>query len=274
MFSATLGHKGIQRVAARLLMAPELVTLSTAKNPHVDIRQQLILADHVRHKEHLLAWLLAHETYEKALVFTNTRAQADKLGGFIRYHKQKAAVLHGEMDQKERNRVMDLFRRGYVNVLVATDVAARGLDVQGVDLVINFEIARSGDDYVHRIGRTGRAGRQGLAITLIGSLEWNPMSSIERYLNTRFERRTIKELPGAYKGPKKLKSSGKAAGSKKRKLEKKAAGIKNKPKKTAAKKVKGRSENRNRSSNRNADQTPARDGFAPLKRAKTPVDDV
>jgi len=141
-------------------------------------------------------------------------------------------------------------------------------------LVINFEIARSGDDYVHRIGRTGRAGRQGLAITLIGSLEWNPMSSIERYLNTRFERRAIKELPGTYKGPKKLKSSGKAAGSKKRKLEKKAAATRTKPKRTAAKKAKGRAEDRSRSSHRNADQTPARDGFAPLKRAKPPANDA
>ncbi len=269
LFSATLGHKGIQGIASRLLTKPVSVSLSSAKTPHSDISQQIILADHVRHKEHLLAWLLAHETYEKALVFSNTRAQADRLGGFIRYHKQKAAVLHGEMDQKERNRVMDLFRRGHVNILIATDVAARGLDVQGVDLVINFEMARSGDDYVHRIGRTGRAGRQGLAISLISSPEWNLMASIERYLKVKFERRSISELTGAYKGPKKLKSSGKAAGSKKKKLVKKAAakaGTKKKP----AKASKDHRPNQAGPKKRRPATDAARDGFAPLKRRKNP----
>jgi superfamily II DNA/RNA helicase len=106
---------------------------------------------------------------------------------------------------------------------VATDLAARGLDVQGIDLIINFDMSRRGDDYVHRIGRTGRAGVQGQAISLISPNEWNLMSSIERYLKVRFERKRIKELAGLYKGPKKLKASGKAASSKKKKKKVKAA---------------------------------------------------
>jgi superfamily II DNA/RNA helicase len=110
-----------------------------------------------------------------------------------------------------------LYRQGAVNVLLTTDLAARGLDIEGVDLVVNFDMARSGDDYVHRIGRTGRAGEQGLAISLICAPEYNLMSSIERYLKVSFERRRIAELAGKYTGPKKLKSSGKAAGSKKKK---------------------------------------------------------
>lgn len=104
---------------------------------------------------------------------------------------------------------------------MATDVAARGLDVEGLDLVINFDMPRSGDEYVHRIGRTGRAGGEGLAVSLICHTDWNLMSSIERYLKQRFERRTIKELKGIYQGPKNLKASGKAAGSKKKKTGKK-----------------------------------------------------
>lgn len=102
-------------------------------------------------------------------------------------------------------------------MLVATDVAARGLDIDGLDLVINFDMPRSGDEYVHRVGRTGRAGGEGLAISLITHNDWNLMSSIERYLKQQFERRVIKEVKGTYNGPKKVKASGKAAGSKKKK---------------------------------------------------------
>ena len=105
---------------------------------------------------------------------------------------------------------------------MATDVAARGLDIDGLDLVINFDMPRSGDEYVHRIGRTGRAGAEGLAISLICHNDWNLMSSIERYLKQQFERRVIKEVKGTYSGPKKVKASGKAAGTKKKKIEKKA----------------------------------------------------
>jgi superfamily II DNA/RNA helicase len=110
--------------------------------------------------------------------------------------------------------------QGHINVLIATDVAARGLDIEGMDMVVNFDMPRKGDDYVHRIGRTGRAANAGLAISLIGPHEWNLMSSIERYLKQDFEKRVIKELKGTYNGPKKLKASGKAAGTKKKKTDK------------------------------------------------------
>lgn len=89
--------------------------------------------------------------------------------------------------------------------------------MEGIELVINFNVAQSGDDHVHRIGRTGRAGQEGKAITLVSSNEWNQMSSIERYLKIRFERRKVQGLIATYRGPKKLKKSGKAAGSKKKK---------------------------------------------------------
>jgi superfamily II DNA/RNA helicase len=142
---------------------------------------------------------------------------------FLMNNGQRAGVLHGDMDQVLRNRSMRLLREGVINVLIASDVAARGLDVEGIDLVINFDMARRGDNYVHRTGRTGRAGRQGLAISLILPQEWNLMASIERYLRLQFERRTIAELKGVYSGPKKLKASGKAAGSKKKKKKKTSA---------------------------------------------------
>jgi superfamily II DNA/RNA helicase len=132
------------------------------------------------------------------------------------------------MDQKDRNRMMELYRDGEVKVMIATDLAARGLDIKGINLVINFDVPRNGINYIHRIGRTGRVDELGLTIALVKSTEWNLMSGIERFLKQKFKRRTIKELEGKYKGPKKLKASGKAAGIKK-KIE---------PKKVVAEKIK------------------------------------
>ena len=121
---------------------------------------------------------------------------ADRIYGRQVAQEYKAFVLHGDKDQKDRKLAIDRLKQGGVKILVATDVAARGLDVDGLDLVINFDMPRSGDEYVHRIGRTGRAGNDGLAISLICHGDWNLMSSIERYLKQSFERRTIKEVKG------------------------------------------------------------------------------
>ncbi len=216
LLSATL-PAGVRRLS-QVLRAPTRVMLDNAREQaHESIRQQYILADDNKHKERLLLWLLQNETYARALVFANTRDMATHLSGVMRYHDQAAGYLHGEIKQDVRTSTINAFREGKLKVLLASDVASRGLDVKGVDLVVNFDMARKGDDYVHRIGRTGRAGEQGLAVSLIAPNEWNLKASIERYLNLRLESRKIKECPGTYKGPKKLKASGKAATTSKRK---------------------------------------------------------
>ncbi|WP_257295431.1 DEAD/DEAH box helicase [Endozoicomonas sp. YOMI1] len=215
LFSATLEARGLGEMASRVLNDSTRLKLNSVREKHANIHQQIILSDDTAHKEKQLIWLLRNETYDKALVFTNTKARAEEFVGKIRVKGLKVGVLHGDMDQRARKHIMRLLQDGKINILIATDVAARGLDIKGVELVINLEMARNGDDYVHRIGRTGRAGEQGLAISLIGPDEWNRMSGIERYLRLRFEKRAIKDLLGSYKGPKKLKSSGKAAGKKK-----------------------------------------------------------
>src|SRR5690606_38882819 len=161
---------------------PQHLMLNSVSQLNEGTRQQIITADHTHHKEQLVGWLLANEAFDKAIVFTHTRAQADRLYGKLVAGGVKAFVLHGEKDQKDRKLAIERRRQGAVKVLVATDVAARGLDVDGLDLVINFDMPRSGDEYVHRIGRTGRAGAEGLAISLICHTDWNLMSSIERYL--------------------------------------------------------------------------------------------
>ncbi len=228
LFSATLTHYGVIKIADKLLKNHKVIALNTLHDGHSNIQQQIVLADDNDHKQKLLAWLLLNEAFDKALVFTNTRLKAIELEGRLRAQGVRVCVLHGEMDQQDRKRTMALFRDGSVNTLVSTDLAARGLDVKGINLVINFDIPRNGIDYIHRIGRTGRADEQGVTIALVRSTEWNLMSSIARFLKQTFGRRTIKALEGSYNGPKKLKSSGKAVGVKK-KIE---------PKKAVAEKVK------------------------------------
>jgi superfamily II DNA/RNA helicase len=203
-------------MVAHVLHEPVHLQLNRVSELNESTRQQIITADDVTHKEKIVQWLLANETYEKAIIFTNTRAQADRLGGVLISNLHKVYVLHGEKDQKDRKQAITHFREGTIKILVATDVAARGLDVGGLDVVINFDMPHSGDEYVHRIGRTGRAGGDGLAISLICHNDWSLMSSIERYLKQHFERRRIKELKGNYQGPKNLKASGKIKGKKKK----------------------------------------------------------
>jgi ATP-dependent RNA helicase SrmB len=217
LFSATLTHFGVIKIADKVLNTPKVVALNTLHDGHNNITQQLLLADDHGHKLKLLAWLLQHETYDKALVFANTRLRAVELYDYVRGKGLRAGLLHGEIDQKDRNRTMALYRDGIVNTLVATDLAARGLDIKGINLVINFDMPRNGIAYIHRIGRTGRADEQGTTIALVKHTEWNLMAGIERFLQQQFIRRTIKELTGSYQGPKKLKASGKATGSKDKK---------------------------------------------------------
>ncbi|MGE8496418.1 MAG: DEAD/DEAH box helicase [Pseudomonas sp.] len=265
LFSATTGGNAMREVIGKVLKDPEHLLLNRVSQLNEGTRQQIITADHNYHKEQMVDWLLANETYEKAIIFTNTRVQADRLYGKLVAREFKVFVLHGEKDQKDRKLAIDRLKQGAVKILVATDVAARGLDVDGLDLVINFDMPRSGDEYVHRIGRTGRAGGEGLAISLICHGDWNLMSSIERYLKQRFERRTIKELKGTYQGPKNLKASGKAAGVKKKKVDGKAV------KKGAAKKAPAKAPSKRNTVNKPKSDAPvlvSQDGLAPLKRRK------
>ncbi len=232
LFSATLNHKELGRIKATF-KNPEFIEVDSHRQQHRQITQQLILADDKKHKEALVAALLAEENTHKVFIFCKTRLQCEQLSNVLKYKKFKVGCIHGEIPQSGRKYIMNQFRQDSIEVLVATDLAARGLDINDVDLVINFSIAQSGDDHIHRIGRTGRAGKEGKAITIIDSNEWNQMSSIERYLKIRFEHRVIQGLKAKYSGPKNVKKSGKAAGTKKKKNDDKKVGSK----KTSAKKL-------------------------------------
>jgi ATP-dependent RNA helicase SrmB len=236
LFSATLKKQGIKHVMDAVLTDPENIIVDSFRGEHSNITQQKFLADDDKHKQRILAWLLSNEKFRQAIIFSNTKIKAQSLFHFLEYHSINAAVLHGDMTQDERNFVMQRMQQGTVDVLVATDVAARGLDVKKIDLVVNFDIPRSGDDYVHRIGRTGRAESNGLAISLVDTTEWNLTSSIERYLSVDMTTRKIKTLEGKYQGPKDLKGNGKSAGKKAHKKKDAKKQAKTAPKKPTGKK--------------------------------------
>ncbi len=259
LLSATLSHRGVGAIANTLLRSPQTIAVGQVRQAHSSIDHQAILADSQEHKDKLLTALLQAGGFTRALVFANKRMTAERLARQLKYHSLRCACLHGEMSTEERKQVMHQFHDGKVHIVCASDVAARGLDVKGIDLVVNYDVPYSGDNYLHRTGRTGRAGARGLAVVLVSAGEWNLMVGIERYLGLRFERRALPGLKAKYAGPRKLKSSGKAAGPKK------------KPKK-AAEKRKSRERNQKATGKR---RTPsgarsANDGFAPLKK-KSPA---
>ncbi|MDN3920153.1 DEAD/DEAH box helicase [Roseateles violae] len=165
MFSATFaGHVG--RLAQDLLRNPTRVDVSGHTDTHENITQRLHWADNNNHRDQLLEAILTESTLDQAVVFTSTQRDADWLAERLQEIGHAVAPLHGGMPQGRRNRVLMALRRREVRVLVATDVAARGIDVPTITHVINYGLPMKAEDYVHRIGRTGRAGREGLAVTL------------------------------------------------------------------------------------------------------------
>jgi superfamily II DNA/RNA helicase len=180
LFSATLDGV-VGRLAQRVTRAAQRIDVAAGPARESKIEQRAIFADDLPHKARLLDHLLRDAGIAQALVFTATKQSAEDLSGALRAQGFSAGALHGDMRQRERNITLQHLRDGRVRVLVATDVAARGIDVPGISHVINFDAPRQAEDYVHRIGRTGRAGRTGVAVTLLAHRERHLMRSIERY---------------------------------------------------------------------------------------------
>ena len=190
MFSATLDGV-VGTLAKKLTRNAQRVEITSTPELKAHIDQRMMFADSLSHKNKLLDHLLRDVNIDQALVFTATKRSADELSDTLREQGFLANALHGDMSQGQRNRTLKGLRDGRTKVLVATDVAARGIDVAGISHVINFDAPRQAEDYVHRIGRTGRAGRSGMAVTLINPSERRLVRDIERYTGQQVQVDTI-----------------------------------------------------------------------------------
>ncbi|CAD5374859.1 ATP-dependent RNA helicase RhlE [Rubrivivax sp. A210] len=193
MFSATFaGFVG--RLAEQLLREPQRIDIASHTQAHADIEQRLHWADDFAHKNALLDSILTERDMEQAVVFTSTQRDADWLADRLADMGHHVASLHGGHPQGRRTRVLQGLRNKQLKILVATDVAARGIDVPTISHVINFGLPMKEEDYVHRIGRTGRAGRAGLAVTLAERRDSGMIQRIQRYTTQRIPAATIAGL--------------------------------------------------------------------------------
>jgi superfamily II DNA/RNA helicase len=186
LFSATLDGD-IARIAKQILKNPKTIQVAGQKEKHANIEQRLHYVDDMTHKNKLLEHLLIAPDMNQAIIFTSTKRHADLLAEDLYAAGHKTAALHGDMTQGARNRTLTKLRQGDVKVLVATDVAARGIDVQGISHVINYDLPKFAEDYVHRIGRTGRAGASGIAISFASNMDRHILRKIEQFTGNRME---------------------------------------------------------------------------------------
>ncbi|KAB7655957.1 DEAD/DEAH box helicase [Plesiomonas shigelloides] len=227
LFSATLSDD-IHRMAGKMLRSPQRIDISNNSTPIERIEQRVYVVDQER-KLGLLAHLLQTDSWPQVLVFSRTREGCDKVATWLQQQSIAARPMHADLSQAVRDKALADFAAGEVRVLVATDVAARGLDIAQLACVINLELPFSAQDYVHRIGRTGRAGHSGLAISLYNDTDQRLLTAIEDLLDTRlpqqwypgFEPDLTREVaPARRRGSDKQRARqlalGKAGGRKKR----------------------------------------------------------
>ena len=186
LFSATLEGQ-VEKVARTLLNEPTRIQIAGVKVKHDSITQHMLQADDFSHKRKLLDHVLSDESLEQAIIFTSTKKGADSLAEKLKDDGYACAALHGDMRQNMRRRVIEQMQRRRLKVLVATDVAARGLDIRTLSHVINFDMPMQAEDYVHRIGRTGRGGSSGNAYSLIGPQDWQLFYQVQKFLDTKYE---------------------------------------------------------------------------------------
>ena len=267
MFSATLAHTEFEELATVLLDAPRRITVGQELAPHEDIEQRFLLCDHLDHKQALLEHLLSHESYQQAIIFTATRADTERLAQRFNEKGMNAAALSGDLKQNARNTIMDGFSRGHFKLLFTTDIASRGLDLVNVSLVINFDMPKAPEEFIHRIGRTGRAGAKGLAISLVSAKDWASYQAVKNLLSLEIPFSEVEGLTGKFKGVMGRKRSTNPAVhpllvAKEPKVSGKPAPHKARP-----------ANNKDRPHKQQPRQDMNRDGFAPLRKRKVTTDE-
>jgi len=200
MFSATFAPR-IQQLAARVMREPQRITIDSPQEKHVNIKQVLFWADNAQHKRKLLDHWLRDKSINQAIVFASTQIECDGLANDLQQAGFDAVALHGALSQGLRNRRLLALRQGRVQILVATDVAARGIDVPTITHVFNFGLPMKAEDYTHRIGRTGRAGRDGLAVTFAELRDRRKIFDIEAYTRQPLKAEVIPGLEPQQRAP-------------------------------------------------------------------------
>lgn len=215
LFSATLDGT-VAKLAARMMRDPQRIELASQSDRHANITQTLLYADDAGHKLRLLDHILRDAAMDQAIVFTATKRGADDLAEHLADTGFSVMALHGDMNQRQRSRTLTEVQDGRVRVLVATDVAARGIDVQAISHAINYDLPMQPEDYVHRIGRTGRAGRDGLAYTLAVHGERHKVRRIEHFIGHQIPSEVIAGLePQRTPSARPEGAAGRGAGGKK-----------------------------------------------------------
>ena len=197
LFGATLDDS-VARLAGGLLKDPIRIQVADPKRSHGNIEQRLHVVNDTRHKARILGHLIADNSLTRAIIFSATKRNADSLAHMLHAQGHAAAAMHGDMKQSARNHTISNMRSGKIRLLVATDVAARGLDVTGISHVINYDLPKTSEDYINRIGRTGRAGASGVAISLAAYKDISDLERIEHYLGQPLQQHVIPGLEPAF----------------------------------------------------------------------------
>jgi superfamily II DNA/RNA helicase len=200
MFSATIDSAAVHAMTEKMLNSPEQIVIDNVAIPHADIEQKFYLSDGVSHKDKLLIKSLVLANRVQAIVFTATREDTGRIAKQLEDEGISAISLHGELAQGQRSSVINAFSRGLHTVLVTTDLASRGLDLLNVALVINYDLPKFADEYIHRIGRTGRAGNKGVAISFVSGKDWHSFSAIKSKLTQDYSFSEYEDLPSKFKG--------------------------------------------------------------------------
>jgi superfamily II DNA/RNA helicase len=191
LFSATL--KRVSKLAKQITKDPKTIEIAQSINTNDNVKQHVIFADDENHKRRLLKEILNRDNLTQGIVFSATKAHTEVIAEDLERDGMSATAIHGDLRQRSREAIIRKLRSNRVQVLVATDVAARGIDIPGLSHVINYDIPRTAEDYTHRIGRTGRAGLTGMAITFVSRTERHKLRFIEKDLGHPIE---VIEIPG------------------------------------------------------------------------------
>jgi superfamily II DNA/RNA helicase len=197
-FTATLSDD-VQRLSRQLLTEPRSIAVAKPAAARLQIDQQVIYVDDFGHKRRLLDHWLMDAAIKQAVVFTATKRDAEELAAALEANGHPTVALHGDLPQKHRTRMMNVVRRGHARILVATDVAARGLDVPTITHVFNFDLPKFAEDYVHRIGRTGRAGASGTAISFVNRNDLPALQKIERFIGHKVNVSSVAGMEARFK---------------------------------------------------------------------------